>query len=62
MLVEAQSWVHTLVLVFQELFGVVGALKKVKLLKAGMAEVVFVRKEDATGSIRKYHMRELDGM
>ena len=45
-----------------ELFGVLGALKKAKLLKPGYAEVVFVRNEDAQAAIRKYHMRELDGM
>jgi len=44
-----------------ELFGVVGALKKARLLKPGTAEVVFVRGEDAHTAIRKYHMRELDG-
>lgn len=44
-----------------ELFGAVGALKKARLVKVGIAEVVYVNKEDALAAVRKYHMRELDG-
>lgn len=36
-------------------------MKKARLLKPGHAEVVYVKKEDASGAIRQYHMRELDG-
>lgn len=46
---------------FQELFGVVGPLKKAKLLKSGAAEVVYSTREDALKAVQKYHSRELDG-
>lgn len=45
----------------QELFCVCGALKRARLLKVGVAEVVFVRKEDAVSAYRKYNNRCLDG-
>ncbi|XP_061081244.1 polymerase delta-interacting protein 3 isoform X2 [Conger conger] len=44
-----------------ELFCVCGALKRARLLKVGVAEVVFVRKEDAVTAYRKYNNRCLDG-
>ncbi|XP_036392057.1 polymerase delta-interacting protein 3-like isoform X2 [Megalops cyprinoides] len=44
-----------------ELFCVCGALKRVRLLREGVAEVVFVRKEDAVTAYRKYNNRCLDG-
>ncbi|KAL4658025.1 polymerase delta-interacting protein 3-like isoform X1 [Arapaima gigas] len=44
-----------------ELFCVCGALKRARLLCAGVAEVVFVRKEDAIAAYRKYNNRCLDG-
>ncbi|XP_067236985.1 polymerase delta-interacting protein 3 isoform X3 [Chanodichthys erythropterus] len=44
-----------------ELFCVCGALKRARLLKVGVAEVVFVRKEDAVSAYRKYNNRCLDG-
>ncbi|RXN37697.1 polymerase delta-interacting 3 [Labeo rohita] len=44
-----------------ELFCVCGALKRARLLKVGVAEVVFVRKEDAVNAYRKYNNRCLDG-
>ncbi|KPP71077.1 hypothetical protein Z043_110043 [Scleropages formosus] len=44
-----------------ELFCVCGALKRARLLKVGVAEVVFVRKEDAITAYRKYNNRCLDG-
>lgn len=46
---------------FQELFCVCGALKRARLVKVGVAEVVFVRKEDAVSAYRKYNNRCLDG-
>lgn len=46
----------------QELFCVCGALKRTRLLQAGVVEVVFVRKEDAIAAYRKYNNRCLDGM
>ena len=45
----------------QELFCVCGALKRARLAKVGVAEVVFVRKEDAVSAYRKYNNRCLDG-
>ncbi|KAG1933954.1 RNA-binding (RRM/RBD/RNP motifs) family protein [Pimephales promelas] len=44
-----------------ELFCVCGALKRARLLKVGVAEVVFVRKDDAVSAYRKYNNRCLDG-
>uniref|UniRef100_A0A3B3TUF7 DNA polymerase delta interacting protein 3 n=1 Tax=Poecilia latipinna TaxID=48699 RepID=A0A3B3TUF7_9TELE len=44
-----------------ELFCVCGALKRARLVKVGVAEVVFVRKEDAVSAYRKYNTRCLDG-
>ncbi|KAI1886745.1 hypothetical protein AGOR_G00198970 [Albula goreensis] len=44
-----------------ELFCVCGALKRARLVKVGVAEVVFVRKEDAVAAYRKYNNRCLDG-
>ncbi|XP_073442781.1 polymerase delta-interacting protein 3 isoform X2 [Dendrobates tinctorius] len=44
-----------------ELFCVCGALKRARLLSSGIAEVVFVRKEDAVGAYKKYNNRYLDG-
>ncbi|XP_023670180.2 polymerase delta-interacting protein 3-like isoform X2 [Paramormyrops kingsleyae] len=44
-----------------ELFCVCGALKRARLLKVGIAEVVFVRKDDAINAYRKYNNRCLDG-
>lgn len=45
----------------QELFCVCGALKRARLVKVGVAEVVFVRKDDAVSAYRKYNNRCLDG-
>ncbi|KAF0032402.1 hypothetical protein F2P81_014692 [Scophthalmus maximus] len=45
-----------------ELFCVCGALKRARLVKVGVAEVVFVRKEDAVSAYRKYNNRCLDGI
>ncbi|XP_018430592.1 PREDICTED: polymerase delta-interacting protein 3 [Nanorana parkeri] len=44
-----------------ELFCACGALKRARLLSPGVAEVVFVRKEDAVGAYKKYNNRYLDG-
>ncbi|KAI7804077.1 putative polymerase delta-interacting protein 3 [Triplophysa rosa] len=44
-----------------ELFCVCGALKRARMVKVGVAEVVFVRKEDAVSAYRKYNNRCLDG-
>ncbi|XP_060721199.1 polymerase delta-interacting protein 3 isoform X2 [Tachysurus vachellii] len=44
-----------------ELFCVCGALKRARLVKVGVAEVVFVRKDDAINAYRKYNNRCLDG-
>lgn len=45
----------------QELFCVCGALKRARLVNPGMAEVVFVKKEDAITAYKKYNNRCLDG-
>ncbi|XP_068606126.1 polymerase delta-interacting protein 3 [Brachionichthys hirsutus] len=44
-----------------ELFCVCGALKRARLVRVGVAEVVFVRKDDAVSAYRKYNNRCLDG-
>ncbi|XP_052783339.1 proteoglycan 4-like [Mya arenaria] len=44
-----------------ELFGAVGAVKSVKLLKRGMADVIYVKREDAINATKTYSERELDG-
>ncbi|XP_072444530.1 polymerase delta-interacting protein 3 [Chiloscyllium punctatum] len=44
-----------------ELFCVCGALKRARLLHPGLAEVVFVRKDDAITAYKKYNNRCLDG-
>ncbi|KAJ8363314.1 hypothetical protein SKAU_G00121450 [Synaphobranchus kaupii] len=44
-----------------ELFCVCGALKRARLVKVGVADVVFVRKDDAVAAYRKYNNRYLDG-
>ncbi|XP_062620006.1 uncharacterized protein LOC134281586 [Saccostrea cucullata] len=45
-----------------ELFGAIGPIKRARLLKAGVAEVVYLNKEDVQKAIQKYHNRELDGL
>lgn len=52
---------HSSSLYLQELFCVCGALKRARLVRVGVAEVVFVRKEDAVSAYRKYNNRCLDG-
>ncbi|XP_042201947.1 polymerase delta-interacting protein 3 [Callorhinchus milii] len=44
-----------------ELFCVCGALKRARLVRPGVAEVVFVRKDDAITAYKKYNNRCLDG-
>ncbi|XP_041033754.1 polymerase delta-interacting protein 3 isoform X2 [Carcharodon carcharias] len=44
-----------------ELFCVCGALKRARLIHPGVAEVVFVRKDDAITAYKKYNNRCLDG-
>ncbi|XP_074682926.1 polymerase delta-interacting protein 3 isoform X4 [Strix aluco] len=45
----------------EELFCVCGALKRARLVHPGVAEVVFVKKEDAITAYKKYNNRCLDG-
>ncbi|XP_048762160.2 polymerase delta-interacting protein 3-like isoform X2 [Ostrea edulis] len=45
-----------------ELFGAIGPIKRARLLKAGIAEVVYLNKDDVQKAIQKYHNRELDGL
>ena len=45
----------------QELFCVCGALKRARLVHPGVAEVVFVKKDDAITAYKKYNNRCLDG-
>ncbi|OXB60391.1 hypothetical protein ASZ78_001217 [Callipepla squamata] len=44
-----------------ELFCVCGALKRARLVHPGVAEVVFVKKEDAITAYKRYNNRCLDG-
>ncbi|XP_004771252.1 polymerase delta-interacting protein 3 isoform X2 [Mustela nigripes] len=44
-----------------ELFCVCGALKRARLVHPGVAEVVFVKKDDAVAAYKKYNNRCLDG-
>lgn len=44
-----------------ELFGDVGPLKNARLVKPGVADVIFVNIEDALAAVKTYHMRLLDG-
>ncbi|XP_058164858.1 polymerase delta-interacting protein 3 isoform X11 [Dasypus novemcinctus] len=44
-----------------ELFCVCGALKRARLVQPGVAEVVFVKKDDAITAYKKYNNRCLDG-
>jgi len=43
------------------LFGDVGPLKNARLVKPGVADVIFVNIEDALAAVKTYHMRLLDG-
>jgi len=45
----------------QELFGDIGPLKNARLVKPGVADVIFVNVEDALAAVKTYHMRLLDG-
>lgn len=44
----------------EELFGSCGAMRKVRMLKPGTAEVFYVKKESAYVAVDEYHKRELD--
>jgi RNA recognition motif-containing protein len=44
-----------------ELFSDVGPLKNARLVKPGVADVVFVNQHDAINAHKNYNMRELDG-
>ena len=50
-------WLSTV----QELFGDVGPLKNARLVKPGVADVIFVNMEDALAAVKTYNMRLLDG-
>jgi len=45
-----------------ELFGDIGAIKRVKKTSIVSAEVIFVHREDANKAIDVYHNRQLDGL
>ncbi|XP_074648061.1 uncharacterized protein LOC141903715 [Tubulanus polymorphus] len=45
-----------------ELFSALGPLRKGRLVKKGVAEIVFHTKEHALMSVKKYNNRELDGL
>lgn len=53
--------VHIQCISYQELFGAIGPIKRARLLKEGVAEVVYLNKEDVQKAIQKYNNRELDG-
>ncbi|XP_022089359.1 polymerase delta-interacting protein 3-like isoform X3 [Acanthaster planci] len=46
----------------KELYGDVGPLKKARLVRSGLAEVVYIKREHALEAIARYHNRELDGL
>ncbi|XP_033109927.1 polymerase delta-interacting protein 3-like [Anneissia japonica] len=46
----------------KELFGAIGALRKARFVKQGIAEVVYVNRENALEAINVYNNRELDGI
>ncbi|XP_071797342.1 uncharacterized protein [Asterias amurensis] len=46
----------------KELYGDVGPLKRARLVRSGLAEVVYVKREHALEAIARYHNRELDGL
>ncbi|XP_063961782.1 polymerase delta-interacting protein 3-like [Lytechinus pictus] len=45
----------------KELFGAIGELNKTRMVRPGLAEVVYVSRTDALQAISTYHNRELDG-
>ncbi|KAK4026124.1 polymerase delta-interacting protein 3 [Daphnia magna] len=45
-----------------ELFGDVGSLVRASLQRPGVAEVVYVRRDDALRAVDVYHNRQLDGL
>ncbi len=45
----------------KELFSDIGPIKRARLLNNGIAEVVYVKLEDARKAISKYNKNELDG-
>ncbi|CAF0981542.1 unnamed protein product [Brachionus calyciflorus] len=44
-----------------ELFGDIGPIKRARFLERGLAEVIYLKLEDAKEAIRKYDRNELDG-
>ena len=56
-----KSCCWTLLIVLQELFGAIGAVRKVKMVKQGTAEVTYVKKDNALEATKTYNERELDG-
>lgn len=45
----------------QELFEDIGQLLEARLVKAGVAEVIFSEMKDAEAAVETYHNRQLDG-
>ncbi|XP_071948821.1 uncharacterized protein [Antedon mediterranea] len=46
----------------KELFGAIGPLRKARFVKQGVAEVVYIDRENALEAINIYNNRELDGI
>lgn len=44
-----------------ELFGIIGNMKQAKLIKAGFADVTYIKMSHAEEAVKQYHLRELDG-
>lgn len=44
-----------------ELFSDVGPLRRAKMVDHGVAEIVYLRKDDALTAVANYHNRQLDG-
>ncbi|XP_072029600.1 uncharacterized protein [Amphiura filiformis] len=45
----------------KELFGAIGNLTRARLVRPGLAEVIYIKREQALQAITTYHDRELDG-
>ena len=47
--------------IIKQLFSDIGTMKRVRMVKAGLAEIVYVRYEHAKEAIQMYDLKELRG-
>lgn len=52
---------YLLILVFKELFEDIGQLLTARLVRPGVAEVIYKNLKDAQKAVDTYHNRQLDG-